>query len=139
LVVPVVLLSAASAMAQQTGLTGKVSDASGAVIAGATVDVKQVGASTFHTRSNGDGSWTLPSLPAGEYLVTVTSAGFSTMETKISVLVGQTPSVDSVLPAAGGSTSVIVTAEAVAIDTTSSAVAGNITPQEVQGLPINGR
>ncbi|WP_157178474.1 TonB-dependent receptor [Terriglobus roseus] len=139
LVVPVVLLSAASAMAQQTGLTGKVTDASGAVIAGATVDVKQAGASTFHTRSNGDGSWTLPSLPAGDYLVTVTSSGFSTMETKISVLVGQTPSVDSVLPAAGGSTSVVVTAEAVAIDTTSSAVAGNITPQEVQGVPINGR
>lgn len=138
-VVPVVLFSAGTALAQQTGLSGKVTDSSGAVVAGATVDVKQVGAAAFHTTSNNEGTWLLPLLPAGDYIVTVTAPGFNTVETKISMLVGQTPTIDSVLPAAGGNTSVIVTSEAVAIDTTSSAVAGNITPQEVQGVPINGR
>ena len=76
------------AAAQQTGLSGKVTDASGAVIAGATVDVKEAGASTFHTKSNGDGTWLVPSLNAGDYTVTVTAPGFSTMETKVSMLVG---------------------------------------------------
>ncbi|MEG9431281.1 TonB-dependent receptor [Terriglobus sp. ADX1] len=132
-------LIAGPAVAQQTGLSGKVTDASGAVIAGASVNVKQVGASAFQTKSNREGVWILPSLPAGDYIVTVTAPGFSTMETKISMLVGQTPTVDSVLPASGGNTDVVVTAEAVAVDTTTSAVAGNVTPTEVQGTPINGR
>jgi hypothetical protein len=138
-VVPIVLLSAGTALAQQTGLTGKVTDASGAVVPNASVDVKQVGAATFHSKSNGQGTWILPALPAGDYVVTVTAPGFNTIETRISVLVGQTPGIESVLSASGGNTSVVVTADAVAIDTTSSAVAGNITPQDVQGTPINGR
>ena len=138
-VAPVVFLSASAAMAQQTGLAGRVTDASGAVVPNAVVDVKQVGAAVFHTRSNGEGTWILPALPAGDYAVTVTADGFSTMETKVSMLVGQTPTVTSVLPAAGANSSVVVTAEAMAVDTTTSSVAGNVTPSEVQGTPINGR
>ncbi len=138
-VVFVLLLLVGCGVAQQTGFSGKVTDASGAVIPSASIDAKQVGAAAFHTRTNGEGTWILPLLPAGDYVVTITSPGFAIVETKVSMLIGQTPTLDTVLPAAGGSTSVVVTAETLAVDTTSSAVAGNITPDEVQGLPINGR
>ncbi len=139
LVAPVVLLSAASAMAQQTGLTGKVTDASGAVITGATVEVKQIGAAVYHARSSGQGTWLLPSLNAGDYEVTVSAPNFATVQQKVLLLVGQLATVDLTLSVASGSDVVVVQASEVAIDTTSSAVAGNVTPQEVQDIPVNGR
>lgn len=133
------VLSASFSYAQQTGLTGKVSDATGAVIAGANVEVRHTGGGTFNTKTNQEGTWFLPSLTAGDYVVTVSSAGFTTVQTKITMLVGQTPDVDSTLPLGGSSESVVVTSESAAVDTTSSTVAGNITPQDVKDMPINGR
>ncbi len=138
--VSLLLLGAASVCAaQQTGLTGKVTDASGAVIPQANVEVKQAGAGTFTTKTNREGAWLLPSLTASDYVVTVTAEGFSTRRTAVSILVGQTLEVDSVLPAGNSSDSVLVTADVSAADTTSSTVAGNITPQDVKDMPINGR
>jgi hypothetical protein len=133
-----VIAAASSAFAQQTGLTGKVTDSSGAVIPNARVEIQAVGAAHFSTHSNNDGTWLIPSLTAGDYEVTVSSAGFTTIKTKVSMLIGQTAEVNSTLPA-GSETTVVVTADAAVVDTTSSTVAGNITPQDVKDMPINGR
>src|SRR5216683_5985278 len=135
----VLLLSVSAAYAQQTGITGKVTDAQGAAISDAAVEVKQVGGSAFTTKTNAAGTYLIPSLSAGDYVVTVTTAGFSTVRTKVSMLVGQTPDVDVTLPISGTTESVVVEANSIAVDTTSSTVAGNITPDDVKGLPINGR
>lgn len=132
-------LSVLAARAQQTGLTGKVTDATGAVLTNATIEVRQEGAAAFHTTTNGSGIWLLPSLPAGDYVITIAAPGFSTISRKVSMLVGQTPDIDTTLSAGSETQAVEVTAGSDAIDTTSSSVAGNITPQEVQGVPINGR
>ena len=78
-------------------------------------------------------------LPLAITSVTVSAPGFSTVETKVSMLVGQTPEVDVILPMRGTSDAVIVRADETAVDTTSSTVAGNITPDDVKNLPINGR
>jgi hypothetical protein len=128
-----------NAYAQQTGISGRVTDSQGAVISGASVEVKQEGAAAFHTTTNAQGTYLIPSLAAGDYIVTVTAAGFSTVKTKVTMLVGQTPDLETSLPLQSTSTSVVVTSDSIAVDTTSSTVAGNVTPQEVQGLPINGR
>ena len=133
------LLCAAPVLAQQTGLTGKVTDASGAAVSGARVEVKQVGAALFGTTSNTAGIWLLPSLTAGDYVVAVSATGFATVQTKVSILIGQTPEINSSLPIATSAATVVVTAEAVATDTTSSTVSGNITPEDVKDIPINGR
>jgi hypothetical protein len=126
-------------LAQQTGISGRVSDVQGAVIANATVEVKQVGAGIFKTTTNAAGVYLIPSLTADDYIVTVTSPGFTTVQTKVSMLIGQTPEVDVTLPIGGATDAVIVRADDTAIDTTSSTVAGNITPDDVKNLPINGR
>src|SRR6266852_6806457 len=135
----VFLFAATVLSAQQTGITGRVTDSQGAVISDAAVEVKQVGAGLFHTKTNAAGTYLIPSLAAGDYIVTVRAPGFSTVETKVSMLVGQTPEIDVTLPIKGVSDAVIVRADNNAINTTSSTVADNITPDDVKSLPINGR
>src|SRR6185369_4392460 len=56
-------------------ITGTVADPKGAVVAGATVVVKST-SQEFTTRTKGEGSFTLPSLVAGVYTVTITACGF---------------------------------------------------------------
>ena len=135
----VFVLAVTAAYAQQTGITGKVTDTQGAVIPNAAVEIKQIGASAFNTKTNSDGIYIIPSLVAGDYIVTVTSPGFNTVEKRVSMLVGQTPEVDVTLPVGTTNASVVVQADEVAVDTTSSTVAGNITPNDVKDMPINGR
>jgi len=134
-----VLLIVPGLRAQQTGLSGTVTDASGALLADASVKVHQVGAETFSTKTTAAGTWQLPSLTAGDYIVTITGAGFATVETRITMLIGQMPNLDTKLPLKGASDSVVVEANATVIETTSSTVAGNISPSDVRDMPINGR
>jgi len=70
------------ALAQQTlgGITGTISDDSGAVIPGATVKV--VGDQTNLTRTmdtSDTGFYLIPNLPIGSYTITVTHTGFETL------------------------------------------------------------
>jgi len=125
--------------AQQTGISGRVTDTQGAVITGAGVEVKQIGGATLSTKTNEAGTYLVPSLIAGDYFVTVSASGFSTVRIKVSMLVGQTPEVNTTLSLANTAETVVVSADEVAIDTTSSTVAGNITPNDVKDMPINGR
>src|SRR5260370_27687186 len=53
--------------AQQTGITGRVTDSQGAVISDAAVEVKQVGAGMFRTKTNAARNYLIPSLAAGDY------------------------------------------------------------------------
>ncbi|WP_187143185.1 TonB-dependent receptor [Terriglobus albidus] len=125
--------------AQQTGFTGKVTDAQGAAISGATVDVLRVGGAVFHATTNAEGVYLVPSLVAADYEITASASGFTPVKKPVTLLVGQLVTLDLQLPVSSTTTSIVVEAESLAIDTTSSVVAGNVTPQEVQGVPINGR
>jgi hypothetical protein len=128
------------AFAQQTGLSGVVSDTQGGVIQGAKVEIRETGGSTFLSTTNDHGVYVVPNLVAAEYTITASAASFATVQKKILLLVGQLATIDITLPVASTSSAVVVEATGdIAIDTTSSAVAGNVTPQEVQDVPINGR
>ena len=140
------LLSGAFAMlslqafGQQTGISGKVADAQGGLIAGAKVVVTKAGESSFNAVTSASGIYVLPSLVAGDYSITVSAPGFSTVQKKILLLVGQLAEIDITLPIASASSTVIVeSSDTLAIDTTSSVVAGNVTPKEVEDIPVNGR
>jgi len=128
------------ASAQQTGLSGVVKDVQGGAIPGAKVTVKQTGGSTFNATTNAQGAYVVPSLTAAEYTIVATAPGFASVEKKVLLLVGQLAQIDIALPVASASTSILVEAsDQLAIDTTSSVVAGNVTPKEVQDIPVNGR
>jgi Carboxypeptidase regulatory-like domain/TonB dependent receptor len=128
------------AFAQQTGISGKVVDAQGGLIPGAKIVATKAGGATFNATTNAEGTFVLPSLVAGDYSITVSASGFATVEKKLLLLVGQLASVDITLPIASASSTVIVeSSDTLAIDTTSSVVAGNVTPKEVEDIPVNGR
>ncbi len=128
------------AYSQETGISGIVSDVQGGAIAGAKIQVKEAGGASFFVTSNDHGAYTLPTLNAGEYSITATYPGFATVVKKVLLLVGQLAQIDITLPVAGASvTTTVEASDEIAIDTTSSVVAGNVTPSEVQDVPINGR
>jgi hypothetical protein len=69
--------SAAFAQSDRGIITGTVTDTSGAVIAGAAIEAKQLetGAVSL-TTSTATGNYTLTELPVGSYQVTATVGGF---------------------------------------------------------------
>src|SRR3982750_1865325 len=72
----------AAVQAQTTtgSISGTVTDASGAVVPGATVTVKGENGQTYTATANADGVYTIPGVLAGTptYTVTVSAANFKT-------------------------------------------------------------
>ena len=133
-------IAAGGAYAQQTSITGTVVDATGAVVKSASIRATQIdGGATYKTTSNAQGAYQFPVLDAATYTIKAESAGFSPAERQITLHVGQTLQVFLILRPASISTQVSIAADEVAVDTTSSAVAGNIDPDAVSKLPLNGR
>jgi hypothetical protein len=134
------LVLAPAVFAQQTGVSGVVMDTQGAALPGVKVEVRQAEGASFFSTSNSRGVYVFPSLTAAEYTVTASAPNFATVKKSLLLLVGQLAQIDFTLPLAGATASVSVDAgNDLAIDTTSSAVAGNVTPTEVQDIPVNGR
>src|SRR6266480_779379 len=68
----------ASAQEFRGSITGQVTDPNGAVVAGATVTLKNVATNTqTTTTTNGDGSYDFLFLQPGKYTLTVNAQGFS--------------------------------------------------------------
>jgi hypothetical protein len=85
------VLSASAAFAQtETGqITGRVTDATGKVLASATVTVKAVEtASERQVTTNSEGIYVLPNLQPGLYEVTIAATGLETMTVRQTVTVG---------------------------------------------------
>jgi hypothetical protein len=97
----VVLFVVASLSAQtfRGTILGTVTDASGAVVAGAQVKVRSVNTGLERTTVTGtDGSYSVPELPIGSYDVTVTQSGFQTFVAKaVAVDVASERRVDATL------------------------------------------
>src|SRR5712675_2718273 len=81
LVMIFVLLTAATLMAQtfRGTILGTVTDASGALVSGAAVKVRNVGTGQERsTTTSADGSYAIPELPIGTYVVSISQSGFQT-------------------------------------------------------------
>src|SRR5436190_23217891 len=98
LAIAVIVVASLSVLGQATStgsLTGNVTDPKGAVIAGATVTlVNNETKQRFDAQSNGEGSFTIPSLGSGMYTATVGAQGFKTAKvTDIKIDVGKPSSI----------------------------------------------
>ena len=132
-------LAAGLSLAQQTGITGRVTDPSNASIVGAAVAATAGDGSKFDTVTNAQGIYQLPALRAAQYVLRVQAPGFAPAERTLTLLVGQVASVDVSLQVASANTTVSVAAAAETVDTATSTVAGNVSPAEVSKVPLNGR
>jgi hypothetical protein len=138
----IVLILVPFVLAQETNgiIQGTVSDAAGAVMAGATVSV--VNDSTAYSRtvtSATDGSYAFTELAPGHYHVRVTREGFKTQtQQDIELHAASTVVLNVKLQVGSVSETITVEANPIAVETT-TATLGNITEgAQVRELPLNG-
>ena len=119
-------------------LSGTVVDASGAVIAGATVQVHSAnGAVQTTTRSDTNGSFTISGLPAGTYRLVVSNSGFETKE--IPLTIGTEPPAPLRIALAVNTLSTTVNVQGREDDLigfATSATQGTVGAKEIEDRPI---
>lgn len=117
-------------------LSGLVSDPTGAVVQGAKVTISgPMGESTMETDSAG--RFLFQVLVPGFYSVKISKEGFKTAEIKSAeVETGRTTAVGVAMELGTSATVVEVTAGAVEVDTTSTAVASNLTDNFYNSVPM---
>jgi hypothetical protein len=142
-IVSILLLTICPAMhGQATGsFSGNVLDKSGAAIPGASVGVVSEGTGLARKVKTDDaGHYLLPLLPVGSYTVRVDATGFQSAESKdLRLQVDEARELDFSLAPAAVVTTVAVSGEAVAVETTNPSLGQVITSQQVTDLPLNGR
>jgi len=122
---------------EQTGsIQGVVTDSSGGVLPGATVEAINSRGSRFSTVSDSNGNYRFPSIPPGVYTLSATLSGMETATVKdLEVRLGQSPKVNLALRLSSMAETINVTAEAPIIDITSSAAATSIRSETFDKLP----
>jgi hypothetical protein len=137
------LLATASSCAQifRGGISGTVTDESGAAVAAVPVIAQDVDTGINHqTVTSSSGTFTIPDLPLGTYSVSVEAPGFEKVRVdKVTVSAGEIYNLPIKLGVSHESTVVVVSADALNLDTASTANTATLTPKTVQDLPLNGR
>jgi hypothetical protein len=143
-VAAILLLVGAPARAQVTAsssLQGTVKDIKEAVIPGATVTATNTATGATRTATtNEEGTYRFDLLPAGTYNIKVAATGFGDRTSEnVELLVGKTNTLDFAMSPGAKAETVTVTSEVPLVDQQKTDVSLNITPKEVQDLPLNGR
>jgi hypothetical protein len=140
-----VLSLVTSSLFGQAGATGSilgtVTDATGAVIPGAKVTVTNTATGVpFRTVTSSAGDYLAPALQVGSYTVSAESKGFQkSVTTAFNLSVDQKIRVNLTLKAGEVTSTVTVSAQAVALDTDSEALSQLVSQRQVEQLPLNGR
>lgn len=135
-----VLPISARAQSDNGSIVGNVTDQTGAVIPGATIQVtNQATGLVFHASSNTSGAFSMVAVPRGNYEALVTAAGFAGQKVDFQVLVASTQTLLFKLSPASLNTTVLVTAAAPLVNTTNGTLGSVIESKQVSKLPLNGR
>ena len=121
-------------------LSGTIADAQGAAVPIAMVSVKNVATGvSFDVTTNGVGFYTVPNLTPGDYEVSVTAPGFSTVVTKVTLTVGAKQEVNLTLSVGQLQEAIEVIGAAPLVETSNSTISGHVAGTEIRELPLNGR
>src|SRR5215211_8598877 len=135
---------APSAWAQSTtqgAVGGTVKDPQGAVVANASVTVKNEETNKEVSATTDDeGRFRVVQLDPGNYSVTINASGFAAFtQQKVVVEVGRVTPIEIDLGVAGAQETVQVTSEAPVINTEQQDFSTNINQTSINNLPTNGR
>jgi hypothetical protein len=139
-----VFVSFGAVVAQQSvtsaTLSGRIEDASGAVIIGANVIATHLETNQQHTATSDDaGRYRFPYLRTGAYDLKIDAPGFSTIRRQLTVSVGQALDMPIRLDVAGLSAQVNIGADVPIVETVRTQITETIRPREINELPLNGR
>lgn len=137
------LASSTLLMAQSTGgrILGRISDSSGAVLAGVTVTiVNQATGVAQENVSNDSGDYAFPQVPVGVYRVEFDHAGFKkNVRRDVNVDLNQVVTLNMVMQIGEARETVDVTSEAPLVDTSSTQLGAVMDERQVSNLPLNAR
>ena len=138
------LLLPPAALAQLTfrgAINGTVTDTSGALLAGATVEAVEVSTNVSQsTITSSAGAFSFPSLPIGKYDISVSASGFKKEKyAGVQVSAGVIYTLPVKLTVASSSETIEVSAAAYSLDTTTSTQTTILDSVAVDNAPLNGR
>ena len=139
--VSIPLMADGQTRATTADLVGVVTDATNAVLPGATVTATNVETNLSRsTTSEGTGRFSIPALRPGTYRVVVALSGFAEeVREGVTLALGSRVEVEFRLRLLGTTETVRVVAEAPLVDTQRTAVATVVSQQQIESLPIDGR
>lgn len=119
-------------------ITGVVTDVSGAVVAGATISVRNTDTgSMYQAVSTSTGNYTVAQLPTGRYDLTVEVQGFKQFQRPgLAVEPAQVMRIDVQMEVGASSETVTVASESPLLKTENSAVVTNVNLEQIENLPI---
>jgi hypothetical protein len=122
-------------------ISGKVTDASSAVVPNATVNaINEETGVKRRAETNGQGFYSFVNLPVGRYIVAIEKASFKPYQrTGITVDANGALTVDAILEVGGRSDSVTVAENQLLVETSSSQVGEVISAARMVAVPLNGR
>lgn len=141
LVLGTVMAAHAQSAISTGSISGEVTDASGAVIAGAAITASNVATGASRkAQTNASGFYSFPSLPVGAYTVTVARSGFKTTQVEdVVVQIGQSVAVNATLELGQVNETITVTGSTPLLETTETSVNTVVDENLIQNLPLSGR
>ena len=138
-----IVFVAGSSYAQSdlSGVSGTITDASGAVVPGASITAVAEATGAQHTTfANGSGYYTIPSLAPGRYTITVQAPSFQQVTSRGNILDPAVTTTANLQLLAGAATETVqVTADATSIQTDSTVLGRVIDSKQAENLPLSGR
>ena len=132
--------SAAFAQVTTADVLGRVTDANGGALPGATVTITNPATGDTRAQVTGDtGDYTFTFLPIGRYDLSIQLQGFGTVNRDVQVSAGDRFRVDAQLVVGAVAVAISVTAQAPLIQSGSATMRALFTEPAVQDLPLPGR
>ncbi len=136
LVLACLVLASVGAFAQSStgNVLGTITDASGAVLPGATITISgEAGSRT--TVSGADGTFRFLNMDYGDYKVTVNLQGFGTSTKSVTIVTGANATLAISLAVGGKTETVEVSGEAPLVDATKRGTGSTITSEQLKDVP----
>jgi hypothetical protein len=121
-------------------VTGRITDASGSVVAGAMVEIVSISNGVkWEVKTNAEGYYTQPLLPPDDYRMTVRLAGFKQETRTVTLTVEQVARLDFTLQVGAVSETVEVVGTAPLLESSTASIGQVVETELISEMPLNGR